>query len=153
MAERRRGPGDAILALEALAWLAGAALALRLVSFAVLARWASSRAPRALTDKTDAPAAARRIGWAVAAAARRAPWPAACFVQGLACHAMLRRRGLASQLCYGARSQGSPGPEAHVWVRSGDVGLVGAQTAGAFALLAAFPPAKPLQGGEPLGGG
>jgi Transglutaminase-like superfamily len=153
MAERRHGPVDVLLALEAFAWLAAAALALRLVSFAVLARWASSRALAAAVGGTGARAAARRIGWAVAAAARRAPWPTACFDQGLACHAMLRRWGLASQLCYGARSQGSPGPEAHVWVRSGDVGLVGAQAAGAFALLAAFPPTEPSQRGQSVGQG
>jgi hypothetical protein len=146
MPERQRhGFAQWGLALEALAWLALAAAALRLWRFEALARWASSGSPPAAGD-TDG-AEARRIAWAVTAASRRAPWPTACLAEGLACHAMLRRRGLPSRLYFGARGRGSYAPEAHVWVCSGEVGLVGAATADRFALLAAFPPLAPSEDG------
>jgi hypothetical protein len=128
---------DRALVAEALVCLVLASAALRLTTFGDLARWASGR------DDSDGrpaePARARRVARAVMSAARRAPWAPACFAQGLACHAMLRRRGLPSRLYYGARNDGSRGLQAHVWVCVGEVGLVGAETAGDFALLATFP--------------
>jgi len=126
------------LALEALAWLALAAAALQVWRFEALAQWASSDRPCAKGDAAGRQA--RRIAGAVTAASARAPWPTACFAEALACHAMLRRRHLPSRLYFGARGRGSRAPEAHVWVCSGEVGLVGAATAGGFALLATFPP-------------
>ncbi len=132
---------DWTLGGEALVWLGLSALALRLATFEQVAFWAAKR-PGAAATIAD-PAAddvAIRIARGVTAAARRAPWPNACFSEALACHAMLRRRGLPSRLFFGARNRGALGPLAHVWVRSGELGLVGADTAHEFALLAAYPP-------------
>jgi hypothetical protein len=128
------------LAAEAVLFLALAALTLKAASFVAVARWAGGT-PRS-GELGEHPAQARRVAWAVEAAARRVPWRTACFAEALACHAMLRRRGLASRLYYGARSGGAQPPVAHVWVMSGETALVGARAAGQVALLATFPPAS-----------
>jgi hypothetical protein len=54
------------------------------------------------------------LGRAVAGVARRAPFRALCFEQGLTVQRMLRRRGLPAVLHYGIGA-GAP-PRAHVWV-------------------------------------
>jgi len=85
-------------------------------------------------------AEARAIERAIAAWARRVPWRAVCFQQGLAAQLMLRRRGLAAALHYGAvREDGHL--VAHVWVRSGDTDVIGCEGAERYGLLAVFPPA------------
>ena len=129
-----------ILAGEAVVWLVLAGLALRALTFARVAALASgppssASATRANDDMAD------RIGWAVEAAARRLPWRPLCFERGLAAHMMLRRRGQPSMLHYGARSDGSLGPNAHVWVRLGARDVIGGEEAARFATLATFPAA------------
>jgi hypothetical protein len=63
-----------------------------------------------------------------------------CFQQGLAAQLMLRRRGIPSVLYYGAAQDDRSGLYAHVWVRDGDVDVIGGEIADRFAILAAFPP-------------
>jgi len=55
---------------------------------------------------------------------------------------MLRRRGIDSVLYYGAAQDPENGLRAHVWVRDGDVDVIGCEIARGFAILAAFPPAE-----------
>jgi hypothetical protein len=128
------------LAGEAVAWLVLAGLALRALTFARVAALASGPPFSASATRTDDDMA-DRIGWAVEAAARRLPWRPLCFERGLAAHMMLRRRGQPSMLHYGARSDGSLGPSAHVWVRLGARDVVGGEEAARFATLATFPAA------------
>ncbi len=128
------------LAAEAALWLTLAGLALRTLPFARIAALAGIWPRRERGPCIDPDGrAAQRIGWAVEAAARRAPWPALCFEQGLAAHLMLRRRGWQPTLCYGARSDGAAGPSAHVWVRLDGRDVVGGEEAHRYALLATFP--------------
>jgi len=63
-----------------------------------------------------------------------------CFEQGLAAQLMLRRRGIASVLYFGVAPNDQNGLAAHVWVRDGDVDVVGGESASEFAVLATFPP-------------
>jgi hypothetical protein len=65
-----------------------------------------------------------------------------CFEQGLAAQRMLRRRGVASVLYFGAAPNDRKGLVAHVWVRDGDVDVIGCETADQFAVLAEFPTQK-----------
>jgi hypothetical protein len=127
-------PADVALAAEAAVWLAVAGLALRSLSFARIARSLAGPALR-----RPPPGVARRIGWAINAATRRAPWPALCFERALAACLMLRLRGLGPVLYYGARSDGALGPSAHVWLKLGEEDVVGGEEAQAFAVLATFP--------------
>jgi hypothetical protein len=146
---RPRDLRDWTLGGEALVWLGISALALRLATFEQVAAWAARRPRDASNLAGPSHDLAVRIARSVIAASRRAPWRNACFSEALACHAMLRRRGLPSRLFFGARNRGALGPVAHVWVRSGEFGLVGAETADEFALLAAYPP---LPGRDPSDG-
>lgn len=127
------------LAIEALAWLAIAGVILRTRSFERVTQAASRRirpsVPRTPFDAEILDAVRR----AILAAARRAPWRTVCFDRGLAAHLMLRRRKIPSQMCYGARSDGSEGVSAHVWVRSGGRIVVGGEGSERFAVLAVFP--------------
>jgi len=53
---------------------------------------------------------------------------------------MLRRRGVPSVLYYGATQDDRTGLSAHVWVRDGDVDVIGGEIASHYAVLATFPP-------------
>lgn len=128
------GQADWALAIEALIWLGLTGAALRLLSFKALMRLAAwPLGGVGLASDAD------RVGWAVCAAARRWPGRPACFQQGLAAQIMLRRRGLASRLFYGARSNGAQGPRAHVWVRLADRDVVGGGPTAHYAVLAVAP--------------
>ena len=81
----------------------------------------------------------RRIRWAITACASRVPWRALCFEQGLAAQLLLRRRGIAAVLYVGAALDDQDGFAAHVWVRDGEVDVVGGEAAGRFGLLTSFP--------------
>lgn len=126
---------DRALVAEAVLLLGAASLAIRLLPFRTIA----SMAGRGDNARASAePDEAKRLRWGIAAAARRVPWRAVCFQQGLAAHWMLRRRGHASRLHYGARTEPQSALKAHVWVRSGDTDIVGCDNAADYALLATF---------------
>lgn len=114
-----------------------ASLLIALLSFRRIAALAASR-----THETSAtPAQAQAIARAVTAWGRRVPWRAVCFQQGLAVQLMLRRRGLAAALYYGAAHDAEGQLVAHVWVRSGARDVIGCEGAERYGLLAVFPPA------------
>lgn len=138
---RRLGPGELVLAGEALALLAAASLAIRLLPFRTVAATASRGEARRTEVETG-----ERIARIVAAVARRVPWRTVCFQKGLACHWMLRRRGVASLLHYGVGRAEEERLSGHVWVSVGGRTVIGGEEAPRFSCLATFPPANPLKG-------
>ncbi|MEI6559027.1 MAG: lasso peptide biosynthesis B2 protein [Rhodospirillaceae bacterium] len=125
------------LVLEAVGWLLFGWLILRLLPFCLVAGRLRPGLARSRTDPDIIP----RIARAVRVAARRVPWPAVCFTQGIAAQRMLCRRGVAATLCYGVRNGAGGGLEAHVWVTVGDGrSIVGGEAASGFSLLATFEP-------------
>ncbi len=127
---------DRLLLAEALATLAAASLAIRLLPFRrVAAAAARERQAQAVPDQR----LLARIRWSVDAWARRVPWRAVCFQRGLAAHWMLRRRGIASVLHYGAAQAPDEGLAAHVWVSVDETIVTGGAEAPRFARLASFP--------------
>jgi hypothetical protein len=136
---RRTSWRDLALLAEAVVLLACARAATAVLPFRALG-WIACRFQ---TTDTPAPvgrvASIDRIRWAVRAGARRVPFRAACFQQGLAAQLMLRRRGVSSTLYFGAAPDSQRGVVAHVWVRHGDVAVVGCEEAARFAVLARFP--------------
>ena len=128
-------PAPPLLLVEAGAALLIASLAIRLAPFRLLAeRLGRTGRPGA------APADAETIYWlrrAVLAWARRVPWRALCFEQGLVAFALLRRRGLAASLHYGAATIDGE-LKAHVWVTSGPADVVGGESKDDYGLLARF---------------
>ena len=138
---RRLEPGDFALLFEAFVALMVCSAAIGLLPFRLVGRLASRpvRVPpphehSRLTDK---------VTWAVAACARRVPWRTVCFQQGLAVQIMLRRRGVASTLYFGAARDEDRGLAAHVWVRLGGRDVIGCEVAERFAVLASFPAENP----------
>jgi Transglutaminase-like superfamily len=131
----RRLPARAWALLgEAGACLAIARLATLLLPFRVVAR---RLGPNVTDEPPSGPAspAARPIGWALAAAARRAPWRALCLEQALAAKMMLRRRGITSTMYLGVATHPV---KAHAWVRVGDVNVTGGSEVDRFAVVATF---------------
>jgi hypothetical protein len=131
---------DVLLLLEATLWMTIAGIAVAVLPFRHLGLLASCpvRGPKP-TDQARV-IMVRRVRWALVTATRRAPWHAWCFQQGVAAQLMLRRRGIPSVLFYGAGSNDQSGLSAHVWVRDGDVDVIGGDIAYRFAVLATFPP-------------
>ena len=128
-------PAPPLLLLEAGVAILAASLAVRLVPFRRLAERLSRG------ERGTAPADAETAYWlrrAVLAWARRLPWRALCFEQGLAAFALLRRRGLEATLHYGAATIGGE-LRAHVWVTSGKTEVVGCENKENYGLLARFP--------------
>jgi hypothetical protein len=130
---------DRILMLQAVYWLAVAGFVIAVLPFRHVGRLAArrprGREPPVQTKRIEI----KRIRWAMVVAARHVPWTAVCFQQGFAAQLMLRRRGVPSVLYYGATSEEGR-LSAHVWVRDGDVDIIGSEIAFRFAVLATFPP-------------
>lgn len=147
---RRLSARQWLVLIEATSFLTVAAMAIAFLSFSTIARGArgGGRQPVAKLDGERI----RELGWIVEAVARRLPFRAKCFESGLAAQWMLRRRGVAATLFYGAALQPDGALAAHVWVRAGEIDVVGCTTASDFALIARFPetdqPAPPSSGSK-----
>ena len=135
------------LLAEAGLLLALASLAVALLSFRRVVRLAGRDGPS--RPAASAEAAIADVRWAVSAAGRFAPWSPVCFQHGLAAHWMLRRRSIPSTLYYGASSDAERGIIAHVWIKSGDLPVIGCEEAGRYAVLAAYPPPSAPDRGSP----
>ena len=127
------------LIAEALIALAIAALLVALLPFRRIAAFAGrplARRPAAGVNEAEAIA---QIRWAVGACARRVPWRAKCFEQGLAAQGMLRRRSIPATLHYGVGKRADEGLVAHVWVRAGPSDVIGCENSADFSEMARFP--------------
>ena len=119
---------------EALAALGFASAAIRLLPFRHVVRLTPKPGPPGPGSEDERIARAR---WAIEAAAARAPWRTMCFQKGAALHWMLHRRGIPSQLHYGARiEQGRM--KAHVWVTVRGADVIGGREAAGFPCLAIY---------------
>ena len=124
------------LMIEALVDLTAASIALRRRRFEELVGATTS------TQRGADVATARRIERVIRGWGRRLPWRPMCFEQALAAQRMMARRGLAATFHYGSR-RGEDGLEAHVWLSSGEVPVVGHRNANDFVELARFPAERP----------
>lgn len=138
---RRLSWQDRFLLADAICWLAFANIAIAVLPFRIIGLLASRPIHRPLPRHARANAV-QRIRWAITATAARVPWRGLCFQKGLAAQLMLRRRGIPSVLYYGAAQDDRNGLYAHVWVRDGDIDVIGGEVAGRFAVLTTFPHQK-----------
>lgn len=118
---------DRLLLVETFACLGAARLAVRLVPF----RWTSAWVARQSRDTGESagPAAigvAERIAALVPRVSAYTPWRSNCLAQGLAAHAMLRRRGVPSTLHLGLAKNGDDRLVAHAWLSCGTCIVTGA---------------------------
>jgi hypothetical protein len=138
---RRRG-----LVIEAAVWLLLARLALLAVPFPKLARRLGAFVPptdeRVIFAGRDGSAQdarlAQEIGWATVRAARHVPFRAVCLPQAMAARIMLRRRGVASVLHFGAAKGKDKPIDAHAWLDAAGVEVTGYPVAAQFAEIACF---------------
>jgi Transglutaminase-like superfamily len=138
---RRRG-----LLIEAAFWLLASRIALVAVPFPKLARRIGdfvapsdervTRARRASSDEEARLAA--EIGWATVSAARHVPFRAVCLPQAMAARIMLRRRGVASVLHFGAAKGQEKAIDAHAWLDAAGVEVTGYPVAAQFSEIACF---------------
>jgi Transglutaminase-like superfamily len=131
---------DRLLLLEAILWLAIAGTVITVLPFRYVGFLAARLIPQLKLDYNARANKVGRVRWAITTTAARVPWRALCFQRGLAAQFMLRRRGIPSVLYYGAAQNDGKGLHAHVWVRDGDVDVIGGEIAHCFAILATFPP-------------
>jgi len=130
---------DRLLLLEAVLSLAVAGFVLAVLPFRRVGILAARPTRRPNPSPDERLVSVSRIRWAVLTTARGVPWRALCFQQGLAAQLMLRRRAVPSVLYYGAAQDELSGLITHVWVRDGDVDVIGGEIAHRFAVLAMFP--------------
>ncbi len=141
MNNRRR-----LLAIEAVAWLLLARLALIFIPFPRLARRLGTFVPpndaRALQARgggtRDAALFAEEIGWAVTRSARYVPFKAVCLPQAMAARVMLKRRGVSSVLHFGAGKGQDKPLDAHAWLDAAGVEVTGYPVAKGFAEIGCF---------------
>jgi transglutaminase superfamily protein len=128
-------PRDAILLVEACAWIVTFKLALKLLPFRWLWRGALLLQP---TGKSTAPPVAvlERARWALHAASRRIP--STCLAQALAGHALLGRRGYRTNLKVGVARGGQGQFKAHAWLECQSRVIVGSFKAGEYKELLAL---------------
>jgi len=140
------GPRRRALILEAAFWLLVARVALLIVPFPRLARRigdfvapSDERVTRAWQGcSADDALVAEEIGWATVAAARHVPFKAVCLPQAMAARIMLRRRGVASVLHFGAAKGKEKAIDAHAWLDAAGVEVTGYPVAAQFAEIACF---------------
>ena len=130
---------DRVLLFEAMVALTFASLVIATLPFRNVMRLAEiPSANRKLAPEARI-ALRYAVQWAVSRGAQRIPWRAMCFPQALAAQWMLRRRGIASVLYYGAAPDDARGLIAHVWVCDGEIPVIGGAASAGMALLAKFP--------------
>jgi hypothetical protein len=138
---RRRG-----LVVEAALWLLAARIALVAVPFPALARRigvfvapSDDRVTHAAHGGSEGDAfLAEEIGWATVRAARYVPFKAVCLPQAMAARIMLRRRGVASVLRFGAAKGAQRAIDAHAWLDAAGVQVTGYPVAAQFSEIACF---------------
>jgi transglutaminase superfamily protein len=113
-----------VLTLEAAALVVLVRGSLWFLSFATVRRLIERRWPAHGSHPRDL-AVGQRIGSAVAGVGRRLPGTT-CLVEALAADAMLRRRGVAPAVRFGARPRGRGAtPDAHAWLECDGIVVVG----------------------------
>jgi hypothetical protein len=127
----------ALLALAA-AWLCLAWLLIDLLPFKLYRKMMRPPIGKPLLQRDAALAFTKRVSWAVGAAARRVPWRAVCFHQGLATHQMLCRAGVPTVMHFGVAKSIDKGLDAHVWVTANGRIVSGEQAQDRFTVLGVF---------------
>jgi Transglutaminase-like superfamily len=122
------------LVVEAALSLLVARLALIFVSFSQLARCFGTLVPPGDARLGDAcgsatnydqAVVAKEVSWAVTRVARYVPFRAVCLPQAMAAHNMLRRRGVASIMHFGAAKGQTKPLDAHAWLDAAGVEVTG----------------------------
>lgn len=130
----RRGPAELLMVAEALALLAFFRVCLAVVPVRrIIGAITHGQAGVQTSEVAESWAAtARRVRWAVSAAARHSAVEFVCFPQALAGYTMLRWRGVTSTIVYGVARSPEGELLAHAWLMVGDQMVLGGEAAGDF---------------------
>jgi hypothetical protein len=128
----RRNPSDLLLIIEAWSLLASFRICLAFVPVRRIIGSITRKSFSGQVLAADRTEVARRVQWAVSAAARHSVVEFMCFPQALAGYMMLRRRRVPSTLVYGVAR--SPAGEllAHTWLMVGEDTILGGEAAKDF---------------------
>lgn len=135
-----RPVGDYRLLIEATCSMAAGWVRLHTRPFKDLTAWMSRPFDAADLDDETRAATVRKVSWAIRRLAELGPLPFVCFPQAIAAHSMLRRRGIPVVLYYGVAREQEKGLKAHVWVKDGEMPVVGCRAARDFTVLHVFAP-------------
>jgi hypothetical protein len=131
---------------EAGVWLLATRVALLVAPFPLIARRLGAFVPPADPRVAAVAAAttpeqallAKEVSWAVTRAAVHVPFRAVCLPQAMAGRIMLKRRGIASAMHFGA-AKGTDKPiDAHAWLDAAGVKVTGYPVGPQFAEIACF---------------
>ncbi|MDP9049688.1 MAG: lasso peptide biosynthesis B2 protein [Acidobacteriota bacterium] len=134
---QRRGPADLLLALEALVLLVFFRICLAIVPVRKIIRAitpggaVASAEERGTASGSDLEVA-RRVEWAVSAAARHSFVEFVCFPQTLAGYVLLRWRRVPSTMVYGVARSPEGELLAHTWLEVGEKIVTGGDVSGEF---------------------
>jgi len=135
----RRGPAELFLTAEALVLLVIFRVCLAVVPVRrIIGAIAHGKRAQTSDDAAVAERAAftaRRVQWAVSAAARHSVVEFVCFPQALAGYTMLRWRGVPSTIVYGVARSPEGELRAHTWLTVGDRMVLGGESADEFSAL------------------
>ncbi|MCJ2189113.1 lasso peptide biosynthesis B2 protein [Novosphingobium beihaiensis] len=141
----RAGPGRQVLVAEAVVSLLAASITSRMIPFRRLARRLGEfvspddvRVTASETLSSKQRQCIQTIGWAVRSAAPWMPFRAVCLQQAMAAHAMLRRRGIASVMHFGAHRNEGEELGAHAWLDAGGLRVTGYPVSPGMAELGCF---------------
>jgi hypothetical protein len=134
------------LLAEAAFWLLSARLALVLAPFPIIARRLGAFVPPsdprvaqvAAPTTPDEADLARLVSWAVTRGAAHVPFKAVCLPQAMAARIMLKRRGVASAMHFGAAKGEEKPIDAHAWLDAAGVKVTGYPVGAQFAEIACF---------------
>ena len=93
---------------------------------------------KASTPGPNSAGLARAVGWAVTRSARYVPFKAVCLPQAMAARIMLKRRGVASVMHFGAAKSKDEALDAHAWLDAAGVEVTGYPVAKNFAEIGCF---------------
>ncbi len=136
-----RSPREWLLLFEAGISLVTARFFLKVLRTSRIVAWV--RRPLSVADRLPAKGELHQVQWAVTAFSRNAPIRLVCFPQALAMYAMLRRRGLAAEILYGAGRLDDGTLAAHAWLRAEGRVWVGGDVADNFSVLDTWKPSIP----------
>lgn len=121
----RLPPADRRLLIEAALLLGTIRLGLALLPFQTMRHLTGGLARVGRRLQAVEHASFERVGWAVTMVSRRFPSTCTCLTQALAAQVMLDRRGHPSRLCIGVARGAGGQLQAHAWVESRGMVVIG----------------------------
>ena len=136
------GASGPLWQLEAVGYLLLAHVVLKFWTFERIAHMLSSQVKEPPLQTQERERVRNCVRNAIFRVWRCCPASNSCFHRALAAYWMLRRRGISSQMYYGAARDPESSLIGHVWLMDGEAGVVGMDAARQLPVLACFSDAR-----------